>query len=204
LPFFDSLAEQKLQWGRIDVSLVDERAVQVDHADSNSALVARHLLQGAAQAARWLPVVTPDSVAMNSDAWELAQACVHQANQNPELAAPAAVVLGMGADGHTASLFADASQWSNACATQARYVAVVPGKAPHPRISLSLSALINQRVCYLWSGGADKLEVLNRAKILADDVAHGRVNADALFEAGPLALLIAQSKVTLHVFHYDH
>ena len=51
---FEALREQDLDWSRVTVVLVDERVVPRDHSASNTDLVARHLLQGAAAAARFV------------------------------------------------------------------------------------------------------------------------------------------------------
>ncbi|HEX2531164.1 MAG TPA: 6-phosphogluconolactonase [Burkholderiaceae bacterium] len=203
LPFFAALATQPLPWNQIDVSLVDERSVPFSHVDSNARFVCRHLLTGAAAAARWIPLMAPTPDWAAQDALARARAAAAAASRNPDLAVPAAVVLGLGSDGHTASLFVDAPQWREACTTGARYVAIEPGKAPYPRVSLSLSALISQRICYAWSNGHAKLETINHAKAAADAAVPARVGQAALEEAGPLALLIAHPKVTLHVFHHN-
>lgn len=200
LPLFALLAAQALPWSQIDVSLVDERCVPLDHADSNSTLVAQHLLVGPAAAARWVPLVD-DALARSTDGWRVAQQSAAAANRNPALAAAAVVILGLGNDGHTASLFADAPQWEDARTTTGRYVALQPGVAPHPRVGLSLQALIDQRHCYVWSTGADKLATLERLIHLVRDVEAGHATPEQLIGAGPLALLIAHQKVTLHVFH---
>lgn len=158
----EALSRQILPWERIDVSLVDERSVAVDAEAANASLVQSSLLVGAAAAARWIALMPPAVFAGASDGWQAAQQAALAANCNPALAAADVVVLGLGNDGHTASLFADAPQWTEACTTRSRYLALVPQQAPHARVSLSLSALRAQRHCYLWAIGTDKLATLAR------------------------------------------
>lgn len=202
LPFFAALAQQPLPWENIDVSLVDERSVLPSDPDSNAALVRQHLLCGPAAAARFLPLMS--HVATATDPWLWARRSAQVANANPALVTPAAIVLGLGTDGHTASLFPDAPQWPEASTTGRRYVALQPGQAPHARVSLSLHALAAQRVCYVWSGGVAKLEVIRRASVLAAAVADGSLDAAALDGAGPIARLVANPDVTLRVYHSQY
>lgn len=198
LPFFAALAQQALPWEQIDVSLVDERSVPPEHPDANAALVRRHLLQGPAAAASFVPLLTEPG---GGDPLAWAQRSAQAANGRLELQRPAAIVLGLGTDGHTASLFRDSPNWSEASATDQRYVALVPGTAPHPRVSLSLSALIDQGNCYVWSNGPDKLQVIKEAQALGAGVAEGLIDAIAMHGAGAFAVLAAQPQVQLQVFH---
>ena len=191
LPFFSALSQQPLAWQQIAVSLVDERSVPLTHVDSNTTLVRRHLLINAASSAQWIELVSPTRAEIGCDPWSVAMQAADAANHTPALASPTAIILGIGIDGHTASLFADAPQWPQARSTELRYLAVQPAIAPHARISLSLAALIAQQECYLWAVGADKLATIERCRQMPPTTC-------------ALAALIDERRVRLHVFYSPH
>ncbi|WP_414450191.1 6-phosphogluconolactonase [Burkholderia sp. 22PA0099] len=153
-PFLQTLSHYALDWRHVDVTLVDDRWVADADDASNARLVRDTLLQNAAAGARFLPIV---------DTAATLDAHVAALNANPTYALPNVAVLGMGEDGHTASIFADAPEWEQAITTPARYVAVHPGAAPHPRVSLSLDALRRVDRLFLLISGARKREVLEAA-----------------------------------------
>lgn len=198
--FFNALRERPLDWKRIDISLADERGVAACDDAANAALVRANLLVEAASAACWIALMPDECVLATQDEWQRVQQAVLLANADAALGQPAVIVLGMGSDGHTASLFPDAPQWPQARITTDRYVALQPGQAPHARVSLSLHALIQQQRCYLWAVGAEKAATLETLAELCDAVARGVASAARLAQAGPLACLMADPDVMLEVF----
>jgi 6-phosphogluconolactonase len=156
--FLQALGGEPLDWRQVDVTLVDDRWVPETHEASNARLVRETLLGDAAPAARnarFLPLVDVSSTL---------EANVAALNADPQRALPGVAVLGMGEDGHTASLFADAPEWPHIIARAAeRFVAVHPGSAPHARVSFSLAALQRVPRLFLQIAGARKLDVLKAA-----------------------------------------
>ncbi|KVA73669.1 6-phosphogluconolactonase [Burkholderia ubonensis] len=153
-PFLQTLSHAALDWASVDVTLVDDRWVPEDDAASNARLVRDTLLQHAAAPATFLPLV---------DTGAALDAHVAALNANPAHRLPDVAVLGMGEDGHTASIFADAPEWDHAITTAERFVAVHPGAAPHARVSLSLDALKRIDRLFLLIAGNRKREVLEAA-----------------------------------------
>lgn len=181
VPFFHALAAQPLDWARVLVTLADERWVPPDHPDSNEALVRRHLLSGRAAAARLVPLW---SEAATPEAGAQALAPALAALPRPF----SQVVLGMGEDGHVASLFPDAPELQDGLRTAAPALAVHPGRAPHPRLSLSLSALLQTRDLALLVSGEAK------ARLLAEALGSGPVTEL------PVRALLRQTAVPVSVF----
>lgn len=172
VPVFEALREQDLDWSTVTVVLVDERIVPRNHEASNTALVMRHLLQGQAAAARFVPFFGELPAQFNA---EVLDALVDDAETRiTDLPWPLDVaVLGMGEDAHTASLFPGAPGYARAIATDARLAWVVPEQAPvpapHARISFTLSALLAARERVLSIAGDSKIAVYRRAAQQADE-----------------------------------
>ncbi|KAK44669.1 6-phosphogluconolactonase [Caballeronia jiangsuensis] len=153
-PFLQTLSREPLDWAHIDVTLVDDRWVPETDSASNAQLVRDTLLQNAGASAYFLPLV---------DTGKPLETHIAELNADPRRRLPDVAVLGMGEDGHTASIFADAPEWDAAISTPERFIAVHPGAAPHARVSLSMSALKQIGQVYLFIAGQKKLDVLNAA-----------------------------------------
>lgn len=162
---FKALRSHPIDWSRVRITLVDERCVPGTHPDSNALLVQTHLLQDHARAARLVPMVS-DTTEPLAPPRVLAQA----ASLALEAAGTADVlVLGMGADGHTASLFpqalnlSEALDWRNPHACIAIELAQPPANAPYQRLTQPLAQLLRARHIILPLSGDDKRATLRQA-----------------------------------------
>lgn len=181
-PVFDRLAQVDLDWSRVTITLSDDRFVGIDLPDSNERLVRERLLKGHAAAARFVPL-------RGSGATPAADA----ATVEPAIRALVpfdATLLGMGDDGHIASLFPSTPDLASALDPDGERFAVgveIPGLAPYlPRISLTGRALFDSRLIVLLTGGDGK-------KALID-----RVLADPAF-APPVSAMIRQSRAPVRL-----
>jgi len=162
LRFFEALAVHEIPWNTVDITLVDERWVDENSSRSNAKLLREHLLQGPASAARFVPLYT--GAAMPEAA---------RAQLSEDLAALplpfAAVVLGMGEDGHTASLFPGGDNLERALDVDnpSLIEAMHAHDAGEPRITLTLAAIAPADTVALHIEGEAKRQLLDTA--LADE-----------------------------------
>lgn len=158
-PVFETLSGADLDWGRVTVVLGDERWVDGDHKRSNTRLLRRHLLKDKAAAADYIDLYTGDAspdLATDALAARLA----------PHL--PLTVVLlGMGNDMHTASLFPGADHLEAAMAPDAAPVMAIRAEgAEEPRITLTRPVLADALNIHVLIMGPEKREALDRAQKL--------------------------------------
>jgi 6-phosphogluconolactonase len=155
---FKALRTRPLDWSRVCVALADERWVEPTDAGSNEKLVRDHLLQDGAAAARFAGLKnaapSPDLGAVS--AWETFARVPRPFD---------VTVLGMGDDGHTASLFPHSPNLGNALNPDAA-AACIGMRAPtepHARLSLNLSALLDSRLVYILILGEAKRQTFTAA-----------------------------------------
>lgn len=164
VPLFQQLSQQVLPWAQVTVLLVDERCVPPNHPDSNSALVRQHLLQGKAAAARWLPFF--DALPHFDTDTDLPSLTASANQRLQALPWPLDVaVLGMGEDGHTASLFPRAPGLEVALSSTDPVAWTRPATAPHARLTLTLPTLLAARCLVLPLQGPAKQAVFQRAGV---------------------------------------
>lgn len=181
--FLSALASEELDWKRVTVTLADERWVPPTQARSNERLVRETLFTGRAAIATFVPLYM--------DVPDPESALAQVAARVDALPLPFdAVVLGLGNDGHCASLFPDGDHFAKAtAATSTRVLPMRSPSAAEPRITLTLPALIATRALYLQIEGADKQATLERVR--AGDGAYAR---------SPLRMILREARVPLNVY----
>jgi 6-phosphogluconolactonase len=156
---YDILKDRPLHWSRVDVALTDDRFLPPDSKDSNEKLVREHLLQGPAAAASltplWSDAASPEAAA------EKAEPAMRV------LGTFEATLIGVGPDGHIASLFPGSPELAEGLDpnTRRRVIGVPKaGQPPYvPRITLTLPALLDTKLVVILISGADKKQRVEQA-----------------------------------------
>ena len=158
LALFERLATTNIDWTSVHIALADERWVSVDDPSSNERFVREHLLRGPASASHFVGMknAAPSAAAGARDAWMAYKALSRPFD---------CVLLGLGDDGHTASLFPANSNLAAAidAASAPGCVAMRAPVPPNERLSLNLSALIDAREILVSSTGDAKWQVYQNA-----------------------------------------
>ena len=159
IPAFERLAAAHINWDKVTIIPTDDRLVPITHPLSNAAMIANRFLP---RGARVLPFVAEETNDYRKAGRE-ADAGLSELNWPLDL-----VWLGVGADGHTASIFPgpDLEDALNGAPIR-RAVGVLPDPmpvdAPVARITLSRAAILSARVLLITFSGTEKRAVIERA-----------------------------------------
>ena len=162
-PIFDSLCAVDLDWSRVRVMLTDERWVPETSKRSNTRLLRERLLVNHAAAATYVPLYA-DAETPEEKLPELSEAL-------SPLMPISVMLLGMGTDMHTASIFPGADQLDLALHGNENLVAMRAPGAPEPRITLSAKVLKSAISRHIVIVGAEKREALEKARHLSPEEA---------------------------------
>ena len=163
-----------VDWAVVDVLVGDERCVAPEDADANQQMLREALLDRIGPVGSFRPM----SCQRGPAAYEA---------QLRSLPAPDLVHLGLGPDGHTASLFPGSSALEAAGGELVAETEDPSGRNPHRRMTLTLAGIARARLVVFTVSGADKREALARARA-GDDLPATRVRAGrVLWLADPAA-----------------
>ena len=173
-PFLSALSEADLAWESVSVLPTDERIVSEASSRSNARLIRETLMRNAAAVANFVPLHEP---------------LIGSLAARVQAVLPIDVlVLGMGADMHTASLFPGAPELAAALAPDAPVLLeITPPGQPEARLTLTAPVLRGASVIHILITGLDKVAALEKAL------------ADGPFAEAPVrAVLTAPCPVTVH------
>ena len=182
-PLYKALSNQDLPWANIMVTLTDERWVDTQHKDSNENMIKQTLLTSAGSRSNFIPLKNNSETAAKG---------VGQINNQLEGAAPKldVVILGMGEDGHFASIFPEVDNLEELLdpKTDKKCLAVSP-QGKEQRISLSYSYILSADIIFLLISGDKK-------KAIVDEV----INGSKVAMQYPISALLTQNKCPVQVF----
>ena len=159
IPIYDKLAKAKLDWKRVTIVPVDERIVPLGDPLSNVTMIGKAFIP---KGARVIPVV-PKATGDYKAAGRSADALMQDLHWPLDL-----VLLGVGGDGHTASIFPgpDFDEALNG-PKERRALGVMPDPlpedAPVPRVTLSRAGIVTARALMIAATGAGKRKVIEDA-----------------------------------------
>lgn len=161
---YELLAGADVDWSRVDVFFGDERWVPVEDPDSNEGMARKAFLDGVAPRDVHSMANADDTIDRAADAYERLLRGYGPLDF---------VHLGLGPDGHTASLFPGSPALDE---RERLVVATGDDLHPHPRLTVTFPALDQARLVVFTVAGQEKREALQRVKS-GDDVPAARVSA---------------------------
>lgn len=182
-PLFQKLSNMDIPWEKVIISLVDDRWLEPTHKDSNELLVKENLMQNFASKAKFVGMFIEGKTAYESD-----EDCslTYEDNVFPF----DVIILGMGGDSHTASLFPENEKLKEAydLKNENLCISIKPDTAPYDRMSLTLGAILSAKNIILHIEGEEKLKVYEEA-----------LNAKDIFKT-PISAVLNNERL-IEVYH---
>jgi len=161
ISIYEELSNADVSWSKVFLTLVDDRLVEPNHEDSNQNLLYKHLIKNKAKEVKFFPL--DDEVSFNKD-----------------FKKPFDItLLGMGEDGHFASLFPNMINLPEAFSlnTEPRVLKTPALGIPlYPRITMNLSMIMESSYIILLVKGKLKQDILDKAKMNSDYPIHHLIN----------------------------
>ncbi len=151
---FALLSNQDIAWDKVNITLADERCLPQEDEASNARLIRENLLQNKARNANFITLFENDQSAN--------EAALSASNKLANIKTYDAMILGMGQDGHTASLFPEATNLAEALAENANNcMAIEPLTNPITRITQTKQKILKSKLIAFHLVGKDKNDILN-------------------------------------------
>ena len=184
--FFQKLSQIDIPWDKIIIGLVDERWIDSNLLDSNEYLVKKNLAINFAKNAKFIPLYNAE---VSIDSAETFCSKIYYKNFK-EIDV---LILGMGQDGHTASLFPNNEKLSIAfdLTNQNFCISIFPESAKYQRISLTLKKILEAQNVFLHFEGVEKLQVFNTL-IKTNDIYRY-----------PISNILNKSKKNIKIYYSD-
>jgi 6-phosphogluconolactonase len=158
IPLFKEFSSLNIDWKKVDLTLVDDRWVDPKNTDSNELLVRTHLIKNKASKVNFIPLKNDSKTAKDG------QKTSEEMLKNITLPFDV-IVLGMGSDGHTASLFPCSEELLDGMNLNNLncLISTSPKTAPYERLSLTARVIIDAKNVFLHLNGSSKLHTLESA-----------------------------------------
>ena len=163
VPLFVALSHLDIDWSKVDLTLVDDRWIDSDHKDSNELLVRSYLIKNKAANVNFIPLKNHSSTP--NEGQKSSEGALKRFTLPFDI-----VVLGMGTDGHTASLFPCSKEIKSAMDLNNNdcLIATTPTSAPYGRLGMTAKSIMDAKHVFLHLNGSSKLHTLEKAMDLKD------------------------------------
>jgi 6-phosphogluconolactonase len=158
IPLFKEFSLLSIDWTKVDLTLVDDRWVDPKNIDSNELLVRTHFIKNKASKVNFIPLKNDSNTAKEGQ--KQTEALLRNFTLPFDV-----VVLGMGSDGHAASLFPCSDELADGMdLNNPNYlISTSPKTAPYERLSLTARVIIDAKNVFLHLNGSSKLHTLESA-----------------------------------------